>query len=54
MISTNEGRGGTAPRVLPNRRALRRSLDAWKRAAIPIDFKVLIHITPDQLFSEHL
>lgn len=34
MISTNEGRGGTAPRVLPNRRALRRSLDAWKRAAI--------------------
>ena len=21
---------------------------------IPIDFKVLIHITPDQLFSEHL
>ena len=34
MISTNEGRGGVAPRVLPNRRALRRSLDAWKRAAI--------------------
>lgn len=34
MISTNEGRGGTAPRVLSNRRALRRSLDAWKRAAI--------------------
>lgn len=34
MISTNEGRGGTAPRVLPNRRALRRSLDVWKRAAI--------------------
>ena len=34
MISTNEERGGTAPRVLPNRRALRRSLEAWKRAAI--------------------
>lgn len=34
MISTNEGRGGVAPRVLPNRRALRRSLNAWKRAAI--------------------
>lgn len=34
MISTNEGRRGAAPRVLPNRRALRRSLDAWKRAAI--------------------
>lgn len=34
MISTNEGRGGVAPRVLPDRRALRRSLDAWKRAAI--------------------
>ena len=34
MISTNEGRGGVAPRVLPNRRALRRSLDAWRRAAI--------------------
>ena len=34
MISTNEGRGGAAPRILPNRRALRRSLDAWKRAAI--------------------
>ncbi len=34
MISTNEGRGGVAPYVLPNRRALRRSLDAWKRAAI--------------------
>ena len=35
MISTNEERGGTAPRVLPNRRrALRRSLDAWRRAAI--------------------
>lgn len=34
MISTNEGRGGTASHVLPNRRALRRSLEAWKRAAI--------------------
>lgn len=34
MISTNEERGGTAPRVLPNRRALRRSLTAWKQAAI--------------------
>ena len=34
MISTNEERGGTAPRILPNRRALRRSLTAWKQAAI--------------------
>ena len=34
MISTNEERGGTTLQVLPDRRALRRSLDAWKRAAI--------------------
>lgn len=34
MNSTNEERGGTAPRALSNRRALRRSLVAWKRAAI--------------------
>ena len=34
MISTNEERRGTAPRVLPGRRTLRRSLEAWKRAAI--------------------
>lgn len=34
MISTNEERGGTPSRVLSNRRALRRSLEAWKRAAI--------------------
>ena len=34
MISTNEERGGTTLQVLPDRRALRRSLDAWKRVAI--------------------
>lgn len=34
MISTNEAQGGTIPRRLHERRALRRSLEAWKRAAI--------------------
>lgn len=32
MITVNEA-GGTAPRALERRRALRRSLEAWKRAA---------------------
>lgn len=54
MISTDETRADTDFRAFPNRRALRRSLEAWKQAAIGLFALAVLCNMAQALVHNHL